>query len=129
MSVKSAFRNLLNTQYKEGGRLVTKSYLTYEQVLKQIKRDFCDEELNILLAYLYSFKFPTREQQIMKEVKRVRRAKKILMEKKAKESKITIEDVIKANEKFIPKTGKPVLWNGADPNSVKDIKILRVKKE
>lgn len=126
--IQSAFRNLVNTQYKEGGRVVTRAYLTYEEVLKQIKRDLCDEEANMLLAHLYTFKFPTTEQQLARAEARMARIAKRLKEKADKEPKITIDDVIEANKQFIPELGKPRMWNGADPTKVKSKKILRVKE-
>lgn len=126
--IQSAFRNILNTQYKEGKRIVTRAYLSYEEVFAQIKKDFCDEEANILIAYMFSTKFPTREQQFEKSEARERRALKRFKEKEAQKPKITIEDVIKANEQFIPKTGKPVMWNGQSPDQVKSKRILRVKE-
>ena len=125
--VQSAFRNLVNTQYKVDGKLVTQAYLTYEQVFNQMKAQLCDEEINMFMAYIVSTKFPTREQQYSRWVASEARKAKRLKEKAAKEPKITIEDVIEANKQFIPQTGKPVYWNGANPEQVKSKKILRVK--
>lgn len=130
MPVQSAFRNLVNTQYKENGKIVTKAYLTYEQVFAQIKKDLCDEEVNVLLAYIFNTKFPTREGQFKASEAREARRLKRLKEKASKEPKITIEDVIKANKKFIPKNKKnPIYWTGQLPTQVKNNKILRVVKK
>ena len=140
--VQSAFRNLVDTQYtqlvpdisvKTGKkimvkRLVAKAYLTYEEVLLQMKANLCDEEVNTFMAYLISTKFPTREQQYARWVASEARKNKRLREKASKEKKVTIEDVIEANKQFIPQTGKPMYWNGSDPESVKGKKILKVKR-
>ena len=84
---QSAFRNLVDTQYPtpnldargnrvKGTHLVAKAYLTYEEVLKQIEMNFCDEEANTLIAYVSVMKLPTRIQQIIKAEKAELRAKK-----------------------------------------------------
>jgi hypothetical protein len=73
--VSSAFRNLIDTQYDmpnigKGGRVqkgthkVAKAFLTYEEVVAQIEKSFCQEELNMMIAYLYSLELPTFEQQM-----------------------------------------------------------------
>src|SRR5208282_4555040 len=72
----TSFRNLVDTQYEvpnvteQGKRvksthLVAKAYLTYEEVFKQISMTLCQEEVDTLLAMLYSVKFPTRQEQLI----------------------------------------------------------------
>ena len=76
----TAFRNLVDTQYEvpnmtdqgkrlKGTHLVAKAYLTYEEVIKQIQNNFCQEEVDTLLAYIYSLKFPTRQEQLVRAEK------------------------------------------------------------
>lgn len=108
--VQSAFRNLLNTQYEQNGKLVAKAYLTYEEVFKQIKRDFCDEEANIIIAYLLSTKFPTRKEQEKRYLAFIKRSAMRELEKASKQKVVTREDVLRANKIDVTKK-EPHYWN------------------
>lgn len=122
--VQSAFRNLLDTQYlvpntdthgKEikGKHLVAKAYLTYEEVITQIKKDFCDEEVFTFLAYLATIKFPTRQQQIKRWYAKEEQRKKREVEYAKKHPLPTREEIAKANninpEDYKKET--PRYWN------------------
>ena len=119
----SAFRNLVNTQYEQEvlvaqsdgkfhkeKRLVAKAYLTYEEVLKQIERDFCREEVDMLIARLSAKNYLYREQQIKHYERLEKLRQKRAKERAAKERVITVDDVLKAN-KIDPNNKKPHLWN------------------
>ena len=122
----TAFRNLVDTQYEvpnmtdqgkrlKGTHLVAKAYLTYEEVIKQIQNNLCQEEVDTLLAYIYSFKFPTRQEQLV-------RAEKQKQKEEAKRFKYAREhplptkaEIAKANGiERMPVSRKPILWN--DPS-------------
>ena len=63
--VQTAFRNLVDTQYRDEatGNLVAKAFLTYEEVIRQIEMNFCQEERDIMIAYLTAIQLPTRRVQ------------------------------------------------------------------
>jgi len=139
---QSAFRNLVNTQYmqeteqpslKQKGKFVTvkklvaRAYLTYEEVFNQMAKDLCDEEANIFMAYMVSYKFPTRAEQNAVCEKRERR-EALKRKKLADKEKVTPEMVVEANKQFIPATGKPVYWNLQNPEQVKPEEVAKNKR-
>jgi membrane carboxypeptidase/penicillin-binding protein len=139
---QSAFRNLVNTQFtqkivlpdpKDSSKSVTvnkkvaKAYLTYEEVFNQMVKDLCDEEVSIFMAYLVSYKFPTREEQVKRcRAAEKRRAKKV-KSKMLKEPIITVEDIRAANN-IDANQMKPVYWNLQTPEQVTEKIKLKVIK-
>jgi hypothetical protein len=144
---QSAFRNLVDTQYPiqntnargkrvKGTHLVAKAFLTYEEVLRQMEMNFCDEEANTFIAYLSAIKFPTRAEQI----RRAYLKEKIAKAKAARYAKLhplpTREEIAAANH-INPEDyakGPPRLWNGGNlekltEKTATEKKLLRVNEK
>lgn len=123
----SAFRNLVNTQYYQEiqdidsnnnkktitvRKLVAKAYLTYEEVFRQMLKDFCDEEANTFMAMLSVAKFPTREEQAAEyDAKQLEEAKK-RAEIASKAPKVTVEELMRVNNIKPKSESKPIYWTG-----------------
>jgi len=126
--VQSAFRNLLNCQAEFKGKLVNRAYMTYEEVFQQIKQDLCQEEVDILLGYIFSTKFLTFDEQVKKAERLKALREKRLREKSAKDhDKLypSAEEIAKAN-KINPadyQHGPPRLWNGKTIDEVKQVSV------